>query len=137
MNELCVFNLEHDQNKINKLNQNLKEKWDHVMLPYTPMVNWSDEDHFAWENKMIHVATFYSNTRENQILCVIPVESRVTERPFSYIRRINNYYIDRSVKECCHHSCAGSYNASFKIRYILEHSYPCSWFVRHLFYFVH
>ena len=53
------------------------------------MVNWSDEDHFVCHNNT--VAKFCMNTRELQILCVIPVGSTVAERSFSFTRPINSW----------------------------------------------
>ena len=51
--ELWVFILKHDQKNINKLNQFLKRE---TALCYTTtsLLNWSDKDNFACDNKMIH-----------------------------------------------------------------------------------
>ena len=91
--ELQAFFLEHDENKINKFNQYLAEKKDHVM----PTPAYFRAKFIRWISLCIRqqndsLSLHFSQTHKKlHILYVITVGSTVSGRPFSYIRQIDNW----------------------------------------------
>ena len=91
--EIYVFILKNDQKKINKLNQYLKEKCDHVMPQpayfHVKLITWKP---FLFHNEKFPIVIYCLNTQELQILCVISVGSMATESSLSCIRQVDNWY---------------------------------------------
>ena len=83
--------LKHDQSKINKLNQCLTEKCDHIV----PSSAWQiDQMKITLHatTKWFTIASFCSDTHELvKILCAILIGSTVQERSFSCIWQINDW----------------------------------------------
>lgn len=84
--ELCVYILEHDQNKVSEPRQRVAEKKKNNLChhQHASMVNWSEEDHLDPGTKWFTVARFCSKAQELKILHIISVGNMVAEVFFLY-----------------------------------------------------
>ena len=145
--------LKHDQSKINKLNQCLTEKCDHIV----PSSAWQiDQMKIALHatTKWFTIASFCSDTHELvKILCAILIGSTVQERSFSCIWQINDWLSisllkdqlgDFAITAVHSHTIlilkTDIYSAFMRIhppRMMSSSLFIDSWFIKYLYIFIH